>query len=266
MISPINDRQLALEQSEDAPSPRTGHSLVFDGGVGYLFGGASHEQGHLNSLYKFNIQDGQVIWTRINIYSTIDTPLERYEHFSILKDGKLIIGYGSGEQQCFNDCWVYDIDRNCWSELQVKGTKPSPRTARGYAFDACKNRVYFYGGGAINNAAVEDCALYCLDIEHAFWVRISTNGPRASLGHSMNIYKDKIYMLGGMDGTTCFDDLYCFDIKTRSWSRLTPKGSGPGPICGHTSTIVDNCLIVLGGMTILNPRLIKQAYKLNLGN
>ena len=76
--------------------------------------------------------------------------------------------------------------------------------------------IYIFGGGLAGDIPVPDCAVYCLDLDSLFWVRISIQQdicPSPRLGHTLSIIQDSIYCFGGMDKQEMYNEMYKFDLS-----------------------------------------------------
>ena len=94
--------------------------------------------------------------------------------------------------------------------------------------------IYIFGGGMAGSQALPDAQVYCLDLgiiqmhthdscqfdlDSLFWVCVSMdstleNRPSPRLGHSLTSYKNYMYVLGGMDNSTMFNNVWKFDLGT----------------------------------------------------
>jgi N-acetylneuraminic acid mutarotase len=92
--------------------------------------------------------------------------------------------------------------------------------------------------------------------------------PRAS--HSLVYFPNLgtsgcFYMFGGGNLHQFFNDLFIFDIETRSWLLPSVSGEAPAPRAGHTATKIDEnhfCVIGGGQPTVV----FNDIYLFNLAN
>jgi N-acetylneuraminic acid mutarotase len=75
-------------------------------------------------------------------------------------------------------------------------------------------------------------------------VEYKTSMPIAVRGHTATLYQDKIYVIGGYDGTTCFNTTYIYDIANDTWSQGTNLSTS---IYIHTATLYEDKIYVIGG-------------------
>jgi N-acetylneuraminic acid mutarotase len=217
-----------------------------------LFGGANHEQGFLSDLYVLDLSGSlttsdttatnRTEWKKVQIFSSLKGPIERYEHGSFTLQNKLFIFYGCSTSGLLDDIWSLDLETNTWTELVTKGTKPSPRVI---SATMVGKRVYVFGGGLNNDIPVDDTSMYCFDVNNLFWCRVNVNGPRPRLGHTMTCIGTKIYMQGGMNRNEIYDELWEFDTVTNKWTLINVKLVKR---CAHQMVSFQSKLYITGGM------------------
>jgi Galactose oxidase, central domain len=52
---------------------------------------------------------------------------------------------------------------------------------------------------------------------------------------------------GGTDGQYHYNDTWCYDTNTSTWTELSCIGYIPVPREGHAATLVDDVMYILGG-------------------
>jgi N-acetylneuraminic acid mutarotase len=254
MISPLSD-----------PSPRAGHSLTLNPETNeiFLFGGANHEEGFLDSL--FIQKDG--VWKNQKIFTSVQGPSARYEHTALSitrKDAKgLLVMFGAGVEGPLNDFWFYEFTQQSWVRLETRGVVPCPRVLRSVGFVESKNRVYVFGGGHVNNQPVCDQNMYCFDIQSLFWAVVQSQGPSKRLGHSFVTIRDKIYMFGGIDGDVVYNDFWEFDTSKNQWTEIETENR-PSPRCAHSMVLLGDKIAVIGGMIANPPTVFDSMHLLDL--
>lgn len=67
--------------------------------------------------------------------------------------------------------------------------------------------------------------------------------------HTATLYKNKLYVFGGYDGKKNHSSLRVFDTERNTWIKpRRPSGSSaPMGRNGHTATLVQNRLYIIGG-------------------
>lgn len=79
--------------------------------------------------------------------------------------------------------------------------------------------------------------------------------PSPRSGHSLSAIGNKLYLFGGqwfesLHQRHLFNDLYCFDTDTQTWSEILPSSPGafvPAARQRHAAQVIDNKLIIFGG-------------------
>mmetsp|Transcript_5502 Transcript_5502/g.3155 ORF Transcript_5502/g.3155 Transcript_5502/m.3155 type:complete len:209 (+) Transcript_5502:333-959(+) len=56
-----------------------------------------------------------------------------------------------------------------------------------------------------------------------------------------------MYVFGGWDGTTYFNDLYLLNLEKMTWKMPHTSGQAPYPRCGHAAVLVGTKLLIHGG-------------------
>lgn len=84
--------------------------------------------------------------------------------------------------------------------------------------------LYMFGGGALGHTPVPDNAMHRLDLATGAWTQPTPTGvdrrPEARFGHSLLRLGDVLYMTSGMSATTCFNDLWVYDLGRLTGIRI----------------------------------------------
>lgn len=123
----------------------------------------------------------------------------------------------------------------------------------GSAAARCGDMVYFFGGSTA--ARFRKC-LWTLDLNELTWMRRKKTGkgPSPRRGHSATAIKhegeDVIVLIGGIDGRAALGDVHLFQCSNFTWLQEKAKLANSaelGPRSGHSATLVEDCVYVLGG-------------------
>jgi len=98
------------------------------------------------------------------------------------------------------------------------------------------------------------------------WTKIKTvgrNKPRPMRAHTMTLVNEKIFIFGGSDNETCFNDLYIFDCETYWWTLHKTKGlvPPPRPCRAHSANLIGDYIYYFGGGD--GPNYFNTLYLLN---
>mmetsp|Transcript_18800 Transcript_18800/g.21242 ORF Transcript_18800/g.21242 Transcript_18800/m.21242 type:complete len:407 (-) Transcript_18800:331-1551(-) len=198
-------------------------------------------------------------------------PKARGGHSANLVGSSIIIfggHYFSGGKEGYvylNDTHVLDVNNNKWIKPRTQGTPPLARY--GHTATLAGNRIIIFGGKGKKKHFRD---LHALDPVTMTWYQGPEGGsaPTARHGHSATLVNNtKVFIFGGCQNQTFFDDLHILDLEAMSWTRPTVSGSSPKSRSGHSAVLVGNNLIVQGGFQFLsedseNSRQIGAHYKI----
>lgn len=133
---------VGISEKSKGPSPRAGHSFVFDpeSNASYVFGGASHEEGLSNEIYQLDhgglIQyiakcpnsssavTATLTWRFLDLEGK---PPARYEHCAVLASRRgrrvMLVLFGAADEQPLGDIWSLDLGILSLECMGVKLTK-----------------------------------------------------------------------------------------------------------------------------------------------
>uniref|UniRef100_A0A5F8GKD7 Attractin n=1 Tax=Monodelphis domestica TaxID=13616 RepID=A0A5F8GKD7_MONDO len=102
------------------------------------------------------------------------------------------------------------------------------------------NIMWIVGGYMFNHSDYNMVLAYDLDAGEWLPLNQTVNDVVVRYGHSLALYKDKIYMYGGKIDSTgnVTNELRVFHIKNESWVLLAPKAKEQYAVVGHSAHIV----------------------------
>ncbi|CAG8798905.1 26487_t:CDS:2, partial [Racocetra persica] len=138
-----------------------------------------------------------------------------------------------------------------WSRITVNGTSPIGRY--GHSVAVIGSKMYIFGGRFegyyLNDLLAFDVNTYMANGAGWEFITPASQSPPGRMAHISCVYNDKIYMFGGNDAHRCFNDMWCFDPRTNTWTELSCIGFIPSARKFHGAAIVDDVIYVFGGMT-----------------
>ncbi|SIO73651.1 Galactose oxidase central domain [Babesia microti strain RI] len=156
----------------------------------------------------------------------------------------------------YNDSYIYDLNVNKWSLIKCNN-KPKPRCS--HQIVKYNDVLFMFGGEfATKNEYFHYNDLWTFTLTNKTWIEIKTNGtiPSGRSGHKMGIWNDNIILFGGFYDTNyeCkyHNDLYLYNIKSNTWSKLESINPGPIPRSASIFSIKDNILFIYGGYSKIN--------------
>lgn len=204
-----------------SPGARANHAMVYDSKQDRLivFGGRG-EGGLLNDVWAFSLKDRS--W--VNLTPTGSAPAPRLTPTAVYdsKKNRMIVYSGQGAG-FFNDTWTFDLTSNRWEEL-----KGDPRPAARYGtildYDLKRHGALTFAGFTSEGGRFDDTWNFSLDADS--WQDLGPAGPRPGRRClHMGAYdsdKDRLMIYGGQRGGP-LDDLWAFDLNTKTWRELTPQ-------------------------------------------
>lgn len=101
--------------------------------------------------------------------------------------------------------------------------------------------------------------LYAYDITDNAWSTVSNaTGPSPRWGHSAVVYKDTMFVFGGISHGSPSSETWGFDLKRNVWMDLTPTVSPPARF-SHTIALMDDSMFLYGGST--NAQRLEDSWK-----
>ncbi|CAE6444949.1 unnamed protein product [Rhizoctonia solani] len=171
-----------------------------------------------------------------------NVPEPRYGYQSALARGLLIVwggrsrDKGRGVSANDNSLYFLDISTHHWTKIDIQ---PAPSARVMHAACICGDQFIVFGGLS-DTRYLND--LWSLDIKSLIqgtpkWERIKiapgSRSPSQRLGQTMVAYGGKLHMFGGYNGAKTWNDTWCFDMNTRTWTELRCIGPIPLPRAEH---------------------------------
>ncbi|KAG0235317.1 Negative regulator of mitotic exit [Mortierella sp. GBA43] len=111
----------------------------------------------------------------------------------------------------------------------------------------------FIFGGQVNNYYLDDMLSFDMRaITHnPRWEKLETQteSPPARAGHCAGVHDGRIYVFGGVDADYFYNDIWCFDPRSLTWTPIPASGYLPSGRHGHSCTVVDGTMFIFGGVS-----------------
>lgn len=195
--------------------------------------------------------------------TTAEGPGPRVGHASLLVGNAFIVFGGDtkiDEEDVLDETlYLLNTSTRQWSRALPAGPRPSGRY--GHSLNILGSKIFIFGGQVegyfMNDLSAFD--LNQLQQPNNRWemlIKSSDNGgpapgeiPPARTNHSMVTFQDKMYLFGGTNGITWFNDVWCYDPSENSWAQLDCIGYIPIAREGHAAALVDDVMYIFGGRT-----------------
>lgn len=196
--------------------------------------------------------------------STVSRPLKRHSYdadFSTISKKVVLFGGINTENYPYtylNDCWIFD-ETNKWTRLNISTTN-LPLARYGHSFTYCgEDKFLLFGGLGENGVYFSDTYLFSLTFS-SFQPVLTSTSPQARYYHSSCFVPNekKVYIFGGVYQGIPLNDMWCFDLQTNNWQKISSTSTHPAARWGHKMVYVEknNKIYIFGGqlndITFLN--------------
>ena len=226
-------------------------SFIYDDKIWILGGATSYPKAYLSQFVKNDIwysEDKGTNWTQVLTPDGATKWTKRFAHQSFFHDDKIwVLGGETGSAE--NDIWTSDNGGTNWTKIPLAtGTaKWSGRWTESLVYE---DKIWILGG--VGAGANRKNDIWTSDDGGTNWTEIpvatGTAKWSARNGHQSFVYEDKIWVLGGVDGSYKNDIWYSED-KGTNWTEVllasgTTKWSGR---FWHQALVYEDKIWVLGG-------------------
>jgi hypothetical protein len=227
----------------------------------YMFGGCCNGE-FTNDLFMLKLPTSRNVTKSSNIYET-NLEVVRLSHqapFPALRAFQSMIvsashifiigGMEVSSGHLFNDTWILGIHNESRSWRNVCTL---PKGVCGLQTVTDGHSTLWSFGGMLEDGSYNNQMWICKIWEHQLncvW-RIFPQQPftpSGRIGHSMCLVRSTIYLCGGHNADTIFNDVHCFDIVSQTWTRIITMG--PSPSLTFASKLIpasDESLLIYGG-------------------
>ncbi|KAK4890989.1 Negative regulator of mitotic exit [Elasticomyces elasticus] len=197
------------------------------------------------------------------VATTSEGPGPRVGHASLLVGNAFIVFGGDtkmDEGDLLDDTlYLLNTSTKQWSRALPAGPRPPGRY--GHTLNILGSKIYIFGG-QVEGYFFNDLVAFDLNALQAAtnrWEILITNTidggpphgqiPPARTNHTVISYNDKLYLFGGTDGVTWYNDVWSYSPHTNSWTQLDCIGYIPSPREGHAAALVGDVMYIFGGRT-----------------
>ncbi|HVP35810.1 MAG TPA: kelch repeat-containing protein [Terriglobales bacterium] len=220
-------RTLNFQPLPGGPSARKGNTVIYDSehNQAVFFGGQGTDS-YPNDLWKLNLSD--LSWSLVP--TSGDIPLSRQGHTAIYDpvNKRMLIFAGTNPNYVFNDLYSLDLNTNIWTQLSPGGILPSPRWNHTAIYNPADSSMVIFGGRQLYQGLEANGGSDTTSLNNA--------------GISNTLMKGQVQL-------PWFNDLWKLDLKTLTWSQLTPLSELPAAREFHSATYVPvgNSMVVYAG-------------------
>ncbi|KAI9298051.1 galactose oxidase [Neoconidiobolus thromboides FSU 785] len=194
----------------EVPSPRRAHTACYYNNSLYIFGGGDGLY-PLNDVYRLDLSNpNNYMWSKIEVSGKAPPP--RGYHTSTLVSNCIIVYGGSDGTDCFEDLYMFDIEKRHWVELLIRSRLPR------LAHTATLVGPYFYVLGGRNNRSYSN-ELMILNLQKGTWETRKVYGtfPNPRGYHTTILHDARLFVFGGYDGVKFFGDMHVLDLSASAY-------------------------------------------------
>lgn len=137
-----------------------------------------------------------------------------------------------------------------WTHPEVVGDIPPP--CRAHTATLVDRKLIVFGGG---EGPLYYNEVYILDTTMRRWIH-PTFAPGSIIppprrAHTSVLYKGKLWIFGGGNGSTALNDVWTLDVsgpaERMRWEQVETRGKKPTARGYHTANLIGNVMVVVGG-------------------
>ncbi|KAJ5070577.1 hypothetical protein M0811_10846 [Anaeramoeba ignava] len=236
--------ELTEQNTEERPTPRSGHMGTYHDEKMYIFGGL-HRHLFFNDLYCFDMNKHS--WKKMETKG--EAPETRSRFGFTYFDSKLFIFGGFHETNYVNTLYSLDLLTSTWSKCETSGDTFVEKGGFSTALAETMARLYLFGGVRFRQ---HDNDLFELDLKMYSIKKIICNGnvqPCPRRNHSAIVYDQRMFVFGGKtQDDVPLNDIFMFDFKSLTWTEIIYDSSSVVPRVGFAMDIDKrfNCWIYGG--------------------
>eukprot|EP00929_Paragymnodinium_shiwhaense_P013396 TRINITY_DN121257_c0_g1_i1.p1 TRINITY_DN121257_c0_g1~~TRINITY_DN121257_c0_g1_i1.p1 ORF type:complete len:780 (+),score=173.99 TRINITY_DN121257_c0_g1_i1:233-2572(+) len=232
-----------LDNLGDVYTARTGHAVVNEDGVFYLFGGTDGAA-RQSDVHAYNVETN--LWQEIR--SNGRPPPARSGAQAVVWNGAVWFfgGYTKKDGDYFNDVYKYDIATSTWGSVHTLGESPQKRTDHSVVL--FRDSLLVFGGFDGHNRFND---LRELHLRERRWNNIkaaTAAHPRSRFGHTAVVYGHSMFIFGGWDGHDTLQELQEYNISSNMWLHLSNRGNPPRARYRHTAVVCGDAMFTFGGV------------------
>ncbi|KAF8637120.1 hypothetical protein AX17_003024 [Amanita inopinata Kibby_2008] len=202
------------------PVPRRAHTAVLYQGMIWVFGGGNGMQA-LNDLWTLDVTacmgshsgsvTGKLRWQEMQTKG--EGPCPRGYHTANLIGNIMVVAGGSDGSNYFTDIWLLNLDDLVWTQL--KAIEPSYKLL---AHTSTQVGSYLYIIGGHNGDGYTSNVLLFNLVNLQYETRtVYGKAPSARGYHATILADSRLFLFGGYNGQTSFDDVIVLDLAANAY-------------------------------------------------
>lgn len=176
-------------------------------------------------------------------------PSVRYGHsmvYDSTHDRVILFG---GDDDYYDDTWVYNYTDNSWTNRTTSLNKPSARYYFSMVYDSAHDRVILFGGWDGDR----DDETWVYNYSDNTWTNMTMLSAKPSARYTQSMVYDStndvVVLFGGMDSVGRDDETWIYNFTDNSWTNMNPPSTKPSARWRH-SMVYDSThevVVLFGG-------------------
>ena len=240
-------RSITPASSEKPEARRNGVAVHDPVGKRLIVFGGSGNSGFLNDTWAFSLETR--VWTKLATSGTPPSPRHAFDGVYDPGGQQLVIYSGQGNG-LLNDTWVLNLNTLQWRDVSPAQDSARPKKRYGSAgvFDPVTRSLVSFAGFTSEAGRFNDTQSFGLG--NSTWQDWSPGGTRPKVrclltGAFDRANRRMIIYAGQNNGW--LDDLWSFDLATRTWTELTPAQRPAGRWFASLTVDKDSRVLMFGG-------------------
>jgi hypothetical protein len=198
-----------------------------------IIAGGHNGMGFINSVEIFSWENKT--WTLLNPMLTCCAYAS-----AVTYQGEVIISGGYDRIKEYRDTMETS---SCGASVEWKISPVKlPHLCRGHATLMYKDSLIL-SGGDLDSGCISD-KIYEISMVPPYSTNILATMPEQRYDHTMELFEDKLFIIGGYDGDKTCDTVMMYNLVTKEWKMMKPL---PFPVDEMAGVIWHNNVILLGG-------------------
>ena len=176
-------------------------------------------------------------------------PSARYGHsmaYDSIHDRVILFG---GDDDYYDDTWVYNYTDNSWTNRTTSLNKPSARYYHSMVYDSTHDRVILFGGWD----GSRDDETWVYNYSDNSWTNMTTHSAKPSARYTQSMVYDStndvVVLFGGMDSVGRDDETWIYNYTDNTWTEMNILSTKPSARWRH-SMVYDSThkvVVLFGG-------------------
>lgn len=232
------------------PEARRNGAAIYDpvGKRVIVFGGTSNNS-LFNDTWAFDLEART--WTKLQTSGALPPARLAFDAVYDAVGHQLVIYSGQGAG-FFNDTWTLDLNTLEWRDVSPAsdGARPKKRYGSAGIFDPVSRSLVSFAGFTSESGRFNDTQSFGLASKS--WQDWSPSGTRPVVRCLLTAAYDRAnrrMIVYGGQRSGALDDIWSFDLATRTWTELTPAQRPAGRWFASSFVDREGRFVIFGGFT-----------------